>query len=446
MGQCKLSPVLQFLAIAFLGCSSAGVAGAAEINDRMSIVEAIESVREQGFDVSYSSLLVEPWMRVRFTPEDTDPLHALQQVIAEYDLALEESPGPGWLIVRGERPVNPRTFAVRGRIIDASSGAPVAGARVTVAGRQIVSGADGVFEITDLSGSNRNLQIVADGYVSLRRELANPDTASGNVFALERVTLPNLEEITIVASRYSVFSSDGASSQFLSGDEIRLLPHVADDAFRVLHKLPGVASSDFQAPFNLRGGASDEVKIVIAGLELFEPYHMRTLYSPLSIIDPGIIGQAQMLSGGFTRLRRRLVPYLSQGILDSAEIDMLVESASELELATPRLLHMDFRPVNMLARVVDGSIEITGLVDAANCLAGDAALDVARLDEGEGVDDHFLAGYSQIADSVDRGSAAYALYRLETAALLAAVYRGSPEAAVRERRLLETKDTALASP
>ena len=89
MGQSKLGPVLRLLAIALLGCSSVGVAGAAEINDRMSIVEAIESVREQGVDVSYSSLLVEPWMRVRYTPKDTDPLHALQQVLAEYDLALE---------------------------------------------------------------------------------------------------------------------------------------------------------------------------------------------------------------------------------------------------------------------------------------------------------------------------------------------------------------------
>ena len=144
------------------------------------------------------------------------------------------------------------------------------------------------------------------------------------------------------------------------------------------------------------------------------------------------------------RLGRRLVPYLSRGMLDAADIDMLVERASKLELAQPRLLHMDFRPVNMLAHVAGGSIEITGLIDAANCIAGDPALDIARLDEGEGVDAHFIRGYDQIAEPVDRGSAAYALYRLEAAALLAAVYRGSAEGEVRERRLLEAKDTALA--
>lgn len=100
----------------------------------------------------------------------------------------------------------------------------------------------------------------------------------------------------------------------------------------------------------------------------------------------------------------------------------------------------------MLAEVVDGSIEITGIVDAANCLAGDPALDVARLEEGEGVDDHFLKGYAQMAEPVDRSNAAYALYRLEAAALLANVYDGRPEGEARARRFLEAKTAAMACP
>ena len=39
------------------------------------------------------------------------------------------------------------------------------------------------------------------------------------------------------------------------------------------------------------------------------------------------------------------------------------------------------------------SIEITGVVDAANCLVGDPAFDLARLEEGEGLEGRFLAGY-----------------------------------------------------
>lgn len=109
-----------------------------------------------------------------------------------------------------------------------------------------------------------------------------------------------LEEIVIVGSRHSMYEQGAVAEHFLTGEEIRRLPHIADDALRALHRLPGVAATDFSAPFNLRGGAIDEVKIMLDGVELVEPYHMRTLFSPLSIIDPGIIGQAEVLSGGFT--------------------------------------------------------------------------------------------------------------------------------------------------
>lgn len=131
-------------------------------------------------------------------------------------------------------------------------------------------------------------------------ETTQPTTTGNSPVSIPVFVAPSLEEIKIVASRYSMFSNDGTSEHFLSGDEIRLIPHIADDAFRAFHRLPGVAANDFQAAFNIRGGTTDEVKIVLDGVELFEPYHMRSLFSPLSVIDPGIIGDAQVLSGGFT--------------------------------------------------------------------------------------------------------------------------------------------------
>ena len=65
--------------VALLACS---LAGAATITDRMSLTEAIEAVRDQGFEIVYSSQLVAPWMRVRETPADLDPLKALDQALA----------------------------------------------------------------------------------------------------------------------------------------------------------------------------------------------------------------------------------------------------------------------------------------------------------------------------------------------------------------------------
>ncbi len=225
----KLAAILAILAIAT-------AAGAAEITDRMTLVEAIESVTGQGIVVTYSSQLVKPWMRVRVTPTEPDPLTALREVLAAYSLKLKEDRENRWLIVRGEPD-----------------------SRMA----------------TELPG----------------------DTEQD--IEPQPVTLPPLEEVKIVASRHSLFNGRGSGEQFLTGDEIRRMPHIADDAFRAFHRLPGVAANDFSAPLHLRGGTVEEVKVVLDGLEVFDPFHMRTLFSPLSIIDPGVIGQAQVFSGGF---------------------------------------------------------------------------------------------------------------------------------------------------
>ncbi|NNE05585.1 MAG: TonB-dependent receptor plug domain-containing protein [Xanthomonadales bacterium] len=212
-------------------------AQASVINERQSLIEAIEAVRASGAEVTWSSRLVKPWMRVRQSPDSNSPVSALADALDAYGLTLEPGPGGQWLVVEGMT-------------------------------KKAVAGTDA-----------QPLQAP--------RSLQSPPE-------------PSLDEIRIIASRYSLFDRESASDQFLTGEEIRVLPHIADDAFRAFHRLPGAAANDFQAPFNLRGGAVEEVKVVLDGLELFEPYHMRTLFNPLSIVDPGIIDSAHVLSGGFT--------------------------------------------------------------------------------------------------------------------------------------------------
>ena len=208
----------------------------ADINNRMTLVEAIEAVREAGTEVIYSSRLVEDWMLVRETPQEQDLVDALRSALASYGLGLEAAADGKWLVVQTEIVDSP---------VDNEQPRPAVVASVPVQPRP-------------------------------------------------------LDEITIVGSQHSMYDRMSGADQFLTGDEIRLMPHIADDAYRALHRLPGVAANDFQAPFNLRGGTADEVKTQLDGFEIFEPFHMRTLFRPLSIIDAGIIGDAQVLSGGFT--------------------------------------------------------------------------------------------------------------------------------------------------
>lgn len=212
----------------------AGLAQASGINNRQFLSEALESVRNEGYQITWSDALVKDWMRVRENPQSTDPIESLREALAPYGLALEPLEEGGWLVVQGEEP-------------ELAERAP--------------------------------------------REPATPEPQS---------IRPPLEHVIVVASRYTLYEGISTTDQFMSGEEIRLMPHLADDSFRAFHRLPGVAANDFSAAFNLRGGDVEEVKVVLDGLELFEPYHMRTLFNPLSIVDPGIIGSAQLLSGAFT--------------------------------------------------------------------------------------------------------------------------------------------------
>lgn len=146
------------------------------------------------------------------------------------------------------------------------------------------------------------------------------------------------------------------------------------------------------------------------------------------------------------RLQHRLQPHIKEGLVSRPEVEALVGMALSLELDRPRLLHMDFRPENLLAERRGSSTYITGIVDAANAIGGDMAFDLARSEEGMGLGPEFLfllLGHADTLGSVDRQSTAYLLYRLETAALLVDVYRNRPEGAQRRQRFLDIKQELL---
>ena len=86
MGQSRLARPARWLAAIFSICAAVGIAHASSITDRMTLIEAIDSVRNTGVEIAYSSQLVKPWLRVRSTPADPDPVLALREVLAEHAL------------------------------------------------------------------------------------------------------------------------------------------------------------------------------------------------------------------------------------------------------------------------------------------------------------------------------------------------------------------------
>jgi len=77
------------------------------------------------------------------------------------------------------------------------------------------------------------------------------------------------------------------------------LPQLANDALSPVARLPGVATSDGSAAPSVRGGEAREAKIVLDGLELYSPYHLKEIGGPIGMVDARDVGGIGLLAGAF---------------------------------------------------------------------------------------------------------------------------------------------------
>jgi fructosamine-3-kinase len=121
---------------------------------------------------------------------------------------------------------------------------------------------------------------------------------------------------------------------------------------------------------------------------------------------------ARRLGQRHERLRQRV----GAG-LPPLDVQKALAETGDVEEA-PALLHMDARPANLLTR--DG--EIQAIVDWSNALFGPPTLELARIGESGNLTPAFLAGYGLTAPFDLISPRREAIYRLDTAVMLAHVF------------------------
>ena len=138
---------------------------------------------------------------------------------------------------------------------------------------------------------------VVPGVFSVMKLVVPPAPAIGADLAPVRETAPS-EEVVVNSSRYR-FMADGTAHAFLTQDQLQDMPHLADEPLRAVQRLPGVASNGFSALGQIRGGATNETSIVLDGLRLYEPFHLRNFQSPVSVLDSRVVDSIEVYAGGF---------------------------------------------------------------------------------------------------------------------------------------------------
>jgi outer membrane receptor protein involved in Fe transport len=108
-----------------------------------------------------------------------------------------------------------------------------------------------------------------------------------------------LSEIVVTPSHFRIEELQPESRLFVSREDVKQVPHIGDDLYRAVKRLPGAASGDFSATFNVRGGEQEEMLVILDGLELIEPFHLKDFQNVFSTVDTETVGGMDFLTGGF---------------------------------------------------------------------------------------------------------------------------------------------------
>src|SRR5436190_1921009 len=194
--------------------------------------------------------------------------------------------------------------AVQGVVVDARTGAPIAGARVELVepSKSTKTLADGTFGFTDVPPGRYTITVSIIGYIFVRRQIDVGATG------LTDLTIPLTEgtgtyQETVSVSPPAATTEVGVGSQQELGSAALqdLRGIAADDPMRAVQALPGVATGDdFQSQFSVRGSQFRHVGIVIDGTAT--PLLLHTIRNTndtgsIAMINTDMLGSASLLAG-----------------------------------------------------------------------------------------------------------------------------------------------------
>jgi len=192
---------------------------------------------------------------------------------------------------------------IDGRVTDSETGEKIAGVSIVIVGTFAggMSDSTGAFSIRGLKTGTYQVRISHVGYQAMT--LDSVMLASQETLALDISLVPKpvtLKGIVVTPGQYSIMGEEQAAAQTLTRDVIETRPQLSEDLFRAVQRLPGISATDFSARFSVRGGEQDEVLILLDGMEIFEPFHLKDVDGGvISVTDIAAMRRVDLMAGGY---------------------------------------------------------------------------------------------------------------------------------------------------
>ncbi|MFC1547815.1 TonB-dependent receptor domain-containing protein [Candidatus Neomarinimicrobiota bacterium] len=198
-------------------------------------------------------------------------------------------------------PATLRPGIIQGMVFDGATGEPLQGANVLAVGTYMGAASDqvGRFLIRQVPPGRYTMQFLMMGYKPAVIEASYDGYQSVEVNVQLEPTILSLDQIIITPGHFSLMEYLPSTRHALVAEDIRTFPQLGEDIYRAVSRLPGLASNDFAAGFYIRGGQQDEVLVLLDGMELYSPFHLKITDGFLSFIDVESIRGIDMITGAF---------------------------------------------------------------------------------------------------------------------------------------------------
>jgi outer membrane cobalamin receptor len=199
-----------------------------------------------------------------------------------------------------------RLITLRGRVVDANSGEPMANVRVVakLTDRSTITDADGAFTL-ELPPGPQDLYITTVTYGLVKKSINVSDGTSSNIeIALNEDAAALTENVTISSGPFESTRTTSTFEQTLNKRELQATSSILlSDPIRAAQSLPGVGSNDdFRSEFSVRGAGFDRVGVWLDGVLTDNFVHTVAGGYPdtgsLSVINSDAINSVSLLSGG----------------------------------------------------------------------------------------------------------------------------------------------------